>query len=82
MLAAIHPARPSEAITREQQFEPIHQVLLTRNLREKEKGSITKGKLADLTVLSQDIFGVPIPELPKTQSVLTMWAEELFMTQK
>ena len=28
--------------------------------------------LADLAVLSQDIFTVPVPELPKTESVLTM----------
>jgi predicted amidohydrolase YtcJ len=33
---------------------------------------LTKGKLADLVVLSQDIFKIPTPELPKTQSVLTI----------
>ena len=30
------------------------------------------GKLADLTVLSQDIFVVPLPSLPKTKSLLTL----------
>jgi predicted amidohydrolase YtcJ len=30
------------------------------------------GKLADLAVLSQDIFTVSPPELPKTVSVLTI----------
>ncbi len=30
------------------------------------------GKLADLAVLSQDIFAVPAPELPRTRSVLTI----------
>jgi predicted amidohydrolase YtcJ len=39
---------------------------------ENEKGSITKNKLADITVLSQDIFSVLVPELPKTQSILTI----------
>ncbi|MGI8467164.1 MAG: amidohydrolase family protein, partial [Pyrinomonadaceae bacterium] len=39
---------------------------------EQEKGSLTKGKLADVTVLSQDIFTAPVPELPKTQSILTI----------
>jgi predicted amidohydrolase YtcJ len=29
-------------------------------------------KLADLAVLSQDIFTVASPDLPKTESVLTM----------
>ncbi|SMB95509.1 amidohydrolase 3 [Hymenobacter roseosalivarius DSM 11622] len=39
---------------------------------EKEKGTLTVGKLADLAVLSQDIFGVPAPELPRTTSILTI----------
>jgi len=30
------------------------------------------GKLADMAVLSQDIFQVPLEDLPKTESVLTM----------
>jgi predicted amidohydrolase YtcJ len=33
---------------------------------------LESGKLADLTVLSQDIFSVPPQELPKTESILTM----------
>ena len=39
---------------------------------EKDKGSLEPGKLADLAVLSQDIFEVPATELPKTESLLTM----------
>ncbi|HEX9984105.1 MAG TPA: amidohydrolase family protein [Thermoanaerobaculia bacterium] len=39
---------------------------------EREKGTIAAGKLADLAVLSQDVFTVAPPELPKTMSVLTM----------
>jgi predicted amidohydrolase YtcJ len=39
---------------------------------EKEKGTLAIGKLADLAVLSQDIFAVAPPDLPKTSSVLTM----------
>jgi cytosine/adenosine deaminase-related metal-dependent hydrolase len=39
---------------------------------EKDKGSLEPGKFADLAVLSQDIFSVPPPELPKTESVLTV----------
>ena len=39
---------------------------------EGRKGSIEPGKLADVVVLSQDIFTVPIDELPKTESVLTL----------
>ena len=39
---------------------------------EHDKGTLTPGMLADLAVLSQDIFTVPVDELPKTESVLTM----------
>lgn len=39
---------------------------------EKDKGTLAPGKLADLAVLSQDIFTVPVDELPKTESVLTL----------
>jgi predicted amidohydrolase YtcJ len=35
-----------------------------------QQGTISKGKLADLAVLSQDIFTIPVPELPKTNCVL------------
>ena len=38
----------------------------------KEKGTLAKGKLADLAVLSQDIFHVPPENLPNTSSVLTL----------
>jgi hypothetical protein len=37
-----------------------------------DKGSLEPGKFADLALLSQDIFEVPSPGLPKTESVLTM----------
>jgi predicted amidohydrolase YtcJ len=40
--------------------------------KEKEKGTLTKGMLADLAVLSQDIFTIPAKQLPATQSVLTI----------
>lgn len=40
--------------------------------KEKEKGTLTKGMLADLAVLSQDIFTIPPQQLMTTHSVLTM----------
>lgn len=72
MLASIHPARPSEAITREQAVKAYTFYSAYAEFAEQEKGTLTSGKLADLTVLSQDIFTVPVPELPKTQSILTI----------
>lgn len=39
---------------------------------EKEKGTLMPGMVADLAVLSQDIFTIPSEQLPTTKSVLTM----------
>lgn len=72
MLASIHPLRPTEAITREQAVKAYTFYSAYAELAEQDKGTLTKGKLADLTVLSQDIFTAPVPELPKTQSILTI----------
>ena len=72
MLASTHPDRPSEAITREQAVIAYTLTSAYAEFAEKDKGSLEPGKLADLAVLSQDIFSVPTTELPKTQSVLTL----------
>ena len=40
--------------------------------KEKEKGMLIKGMLADLAVLSQDIFTIPSVKVAETKSVLTM----------
>jgi predicted amidohydrolase YtcJ len=72
MLASTHPNRPSEAITREQAVIAYTLTSAYAEFAEKDKGSLEPGKLADLVVLSQDIFSVPTAELPKTQSVLTL----------
>ncbi|MFZ1998925.1 MAG: amidohydrolase [Candidatus Sulfotelmatobacter sp.] len=72
MLASLHPDRPSEAITREQAVIAYTLTSAYAEFAEKEKGSLEAGKLADLAVLSQDIFTVTPPELPKTASVLTI----------
>jgi hypothetical protein len=72
MLAVIDPGNPSEAITREQAVTAYTLTSAYAEFQEKNKGSLEPGKLADIAVLSQDIFTVPIPELPKTEAVLTM----------
>jgi predicted amidohydrolase YtcJ len=72
MLATIDPGRPSEAITREQAVIAYTLTSAFAEFAEKDKGSIEAGKLADLAVLSQNIFQVPVPDLPKTESVLTI----------
>jgi predicted amidohydrolase YtcJ len=72
MFASLHPDRPSEAITREQAVIAYTLTSAYAEFAEKDKGSLEPGKLADLAVLSQDIFTVAAPDLPKTESVLTM----------
>ena len=72
MLASIHPDRPAEAITREQAVIAYTRGSAYAEFAENEKGTLEPGKLADLAVLSQDIFTVPPPNLPRTESVLTL----------
>jgi hypothetical protein len=72
MFASLHTSRRSEAITREQAVVAYTLTAAYAEFAEKDKGTITAGKLADLAVLSQDIFTVPVPDMPKTESVLTM----------
>jgi predicted amidohydrolase YtcJ len=64
--------RPSEAITREQAVVAYTATSAYAEFQEKEKGTIEPGKLADIAVLSQDIFTVPPSVLPKTIALLTM----------
>jgi predicted amidohydrolase YtcJ len=72
MLATVDPGRPSQAITREQAVIAYTLTSAYAEFAEKEKGSLEPGKLADLAVLSQDIFTVSPSDLPKTASVLTL----------
>jgi predicted amidohydrolase YtcJ len=72
MLASTHPDRPGEAITREQAVIAYTLTSAYAEFAERDKGSLVPGKLADIAVLSQDIFTVPNDDLPKTVAILTM----------
>lgn len=72
MYAVTHPYNPKEAITREQAVRAYTYGSAFAEFAENEKGTIVKGNLADLVVLSQDIFSVAASELPNTTSVLTI----------
>jgi predicted amidohydrolase YtcJ len=72
MFAAMHPTNPTEVVTREQSVMAYTSGSAYAEGKEKEKGKIKAGMLADIAVLSQDIFTVPLPELPRTASVLTI----------
>ncbi len=72
MFAELHPTRPGEGITREQAVQAYTRGSAFAEFAEQDKGTLAPGKLADLAVLSQDIFKVPPYALPKTHSVLTL----------
>jgi predicted amidohydrolase YtcJ len=72
MLASTYGRHPAEAISREQAVVAYTLTSAFAEFAEKDKGSLEPGKLADLAVLSQDIFKVAADDLPKTESVLTM----------
>lgn len=72
MVITSQQTRPSENISREQAVIAYTRTNAFAEFKEKEKGSLTKGMLADLAVLSEDIFSVPTEQLPAIKSVLTI----------
>ncbi|WP_338873866.1 amidohydrolase family protein [Spirosoma sp. SC4-14] len=72
MFATTHPRRPSEALSREQAVIAYTHTAAYAEFAENTKGTLTVSKVADLAVLSQNIFKVPAPKLLQTESVLTM----------
>jgi len=66
------PGNAAEAITREEAVDAYTRGSAFAEFAENEKGTISAGKLADLAVLSQDIFRVSGDALPDTKSVLTI----------
>ncbi|KAA6457188.1 hypothetical protein DYQ86_22890 [Acidobacteria bacterium AB60] len=72
MIATTYPAHPQEAITREQALIAYTRTAAYSEFAEGRLGTLEPGKLADLAMLSQDIFKVATEDLSKTESVLTM----------
>jgi predicted amidohydrolase YtcJ len=72
MFATTYPWKSPEALTREQALVAYTRGSAYAEFADHEKGTLEPGKLADLAVLSQDIFSAPPQSLPATRSVLTM----------
>lgn len=72
MLATVHPNVPGEALTREQAVIAYTRSAAFAAFSERDRGTLAPGMLADLAVLSQDLFTVAPDRLPATMSVLTM----------
>jgi predicted amidohydrolase YtcJ len=63
---------PHENITREQAVIAYTKNAAYAEFADDEKGTLAQGKLADLVVLSQDVFTVPAEQLPTIHSMLTI----------
>ena len=72
MFAVTNANNPGEAMTREQALGGYTYGSAFAEFQETQKGRISPGMLADLAMLSQDIFAVPADALPATSSVLTV----------
>ena len=68
---------PEQAVSREQALKMFTIWPAYAAFEENDKGSIEAGKLADFTVLSQDIMGIPEPEILKTRAEMTIIGGEI-----
>ena len=72
MFAMMNQTSPSQALTVEQAVAAYTRGSAAAELAERQKGTIAPGMLADVALLSQDIFKTPLTDLPRTTSVLTI----------
>lgn len=68
---------PEEAVRRDQALKMLTQSPAYAAFEEKEKGSVEPGKLADLTVLSQDIMKIDEPAILHTHCLATVIGGEI-----
>ena len=63
---------PEQKITVEEAIRAYTSACAFADFAEDEKGTLTPGRLADVAVLSQDIFTIPSAELAQTEVLLTI----------
>ena len=63
---------PEQRLTRSEALQSYTMNNAYASFQEKELGSISVGKLADITVLSKDIMTIPEPEIPTARVVYTI----------
>jgi predicted amidohydrolase YtcJ len=68
---------PEQAVSREQALKIFTLWPAYAAFEENDKGSIEVGKLADFTVLSQDIMKIPELKIPKTRARMTVIGGEI-----
>jgi predicted amidohydrolase YtcJ len=68
---------PEQAVTREQALKMFTSAPAFAAFEEKERGTIEVGKLADLTVLSDDIMKIDEPKILETKCLMTVIGGEI-----
>ncbi len=68
---------PEQAVSREQALQMLTRWPAYAAFQEKEKGAIEPGKLADLTILSDDIMKIPAPDILRTRCLMTVIGGEI-----
>ncbi|HEX5474398.1 MAG TPA: amidohydrolase [Vicinamibacterales bacterium] len=72
MFATIDATNPSQALSVQQALVAYTAGAAFAEFAEHDKGRLVPGLLADMALLSQDIFTIPPAGLPRTKSVLTI----------
>src|SRR6266513_2343991 len=72
---------PEQAVSREQALKMFTIWPAYAAFEEKDKGSIEVGKLADFTVLSQDIMKIPEMEILETRNEMTVIGGEIIYSR-
>lgn len=80
MIVTSQQSNPTENLTREEAVIAYTKNNAYAEFAENSKGTLTKGQVADLAVLSQNIFTVPTEALPGTRSLLTMVGGKVIYT--
>ncbi|MEP6782018.1 MAG: amidohydrolase [Acidobacteriota bacterium] len=73
MAAVTHPTNPKEALTREQAVSAYTTAAAFAEFQEHDKGQLAVGMFADLAVLSDDLFTVPVEGIEAIRSVMTIF---------
>ena len=73
---------PEQAVSREEALKMFTINAAYAAFEEKDKGSIEPGKLADFTVLTNDIMKIPEPEILNTRCVMTVIGGEVVYETK
>ena len=69
--------QPEQVVSREQALKMFTTWPAYAAFEERDKGSIEVGKLADFSVLSNDIMKIPAPEILTTTCVMTVIGGEV-----